>query len=75
MGLLGECRIKISSPHLVKDFGDQNPSKMVRCDLNWINMSFVIYFGVLWVERLDRLAYRVHFKGRSHFGYLESRAF
>jgi len=31
---------KISSPHLVKYFGEQKPPKMARCDLNWIIIFF-----------------------------------
>jgi hypothetical protein len=36
MVLKGEGRGKISSPHLVKYFGEKNPPKMGRYDPYWI---------------------------------------
>lgn len=44
---------KHSSPHSVKYFGNQNPSKMGRCDLDCIIILFFTHldaFGVVKVE-------------------------
>jgi hypothetical protein len=51
MVLHGEGRGNISSPHLVKYFGDQNPPQMRRYDLEWIIISFFIYICIFWVEK------------------------
>jgi hypothetical protein len=40
-------------------------------DHKWI----IIYFGTLCVEKLELLACRVDFRGKSHFGVLGSKKF
>jgi len=48
---------KISSPHSVKDFGDQKPAKMGSCDLNWIIILFSIHINVFGVEKVEDSAH------------------
>ena len=75
MVLQGEGRGKLSSPHLVKDFGDQNPPTngdiLYEMD-KYINFHLLGYFRV---RILDELYSRAHFMGRSHFANVRSGAF
>lgn len=47
---------KISSPYLVEAFGDQNPPKMGRCDLDWIIILFSIPLNAFRVGKMEELA-------------------
>ena len=42
---------KFSSPHLVKDFGDQKPPKMGMCDVNYIIILFFIHRDAFEVKK------------------------
>jgi hypothetical protein len=75
MVLQGEGRGKFSSLHLEKYFVDQNRPKMGRYDPNLIIIYFYIYISTLWVKKLEELACRAHFNGKSQFGDLGSRTF
>jgi len=52
---------KISSPHSVEAFGDQNPPKMGRCDLKFIIMLFFIHIDAFRVEKMEELVLRTIF--------------
>ena len=66
---------KISSPHSVKAFGDQNPPKMGRCDLNWIIIFFVIHLDTFGVEKGEESSHRTVFTRGTQFGKMRSETF
>jgi len=59
---------KISSPNLLKAFGDQKPPKMGRCDLNWVIILFFIYLDALGLEKVEESTHRTVFSGGTQFG-------
>jgi len=59
---------KFSSPHSVKDFGDQNPPKIGRCGLNWIIILFFIHIDAFGVEKVDESNHEIVLTSRTQFG-------
>ena len=66
---------KISSPHSLKDFGDENPPKMGRCDLNWIIIFSVIHLNAFGVEKVEESSHGTVFTSETQFGEMGSEAF
>ena len=66
---------KISSPHLVEAFGDQNPPKMGRCDQDWIIILFIIHLDAFRMENVKESSHRNLFTGGTQFGKLGSEIF
>jgi hypothetical protein len=75
MVLQGEGRGNISSLYLVKYFGAKILPKWGGLILNGslYNLSSILILS--WMKKMEELAYNVHFRGRSQFGYLASRNF
>lgn len=53
MVLKGQGRGKFSSSYLVKRFGDWNPPKIGRYDMDCIIILFLIHVDVFRVEKLE----------------------
>lgn len=66
---------KISSPHSVNYFGDQNPPKMWSCDLYWIIVLFVIHLKAFRVENFELSACVTFSIGGTDFGETWSETF
>ena len=65
----------ISSPHSVKDFGEQKPPKMGRCDPDWIIILFVIHLDASRVEKVEESTHGIVFTSETEFGEKGSETF
>lgn len=64
---------KISSPHSIKYFGDQNPPKMGRCEMNWIIILFFTHIDAFGVEKVWESTHLTIFTDGAQFGETRSK--
>lgn len=66
---------KISTPHPIEAFGEKNPPKMGRCDLDWVIISFFIHLDAFRVEKVKELTHEIAFICKTKFGKIRSKTF
>ena len=65
----------ISSPHLVKYFEKEKPTKMVRCDKNSIIIRFSIHLDAFGVGEVEESTHGTIFTSGTQFGETGSETF